>query len=84
MNVLSDFTIRVKKGVNDNGTNQKIEELILQLAEKDKEITKYQAELSKSAPEKGIPSSAKTKKKPESKKKNSDDKPEKKKEANLI
>ena len=84
MNVLSDFSIRVKKDFSDNGTDQKIEDLIRQLAEKDKEITKYQTQLSKSAPDKDILSSSKTKKKPESKKKNSEDKPEKKKEANLI
>jgi len=84
MNVLSDFTIRLKKDFNENNSVQKIDELIRLLAEKDKEIIKYQTELSKITPEKVNTSSTKTKKKTDSQKKNSDEKTEKKKEVNLI
>ena len=84
MNVLSDFTIRVKKDFKDNITEQKVDELIRLLAEKDKEIVKYQNELSKTAQEIEKPLSTKNKKKIDSEQKNSEKKSEKKKETNLI
>lgn len=84
MNVLSDFTLRVKNGLDHKTSNVNIEDLKRLLAEKEKEIIKYQAQLSKSSPQKGETPTAKAKKKSETKKKNSEGLPEKKKEVNLI
>jgi alpha-amylase len=84
MNVLSDFTIRVKKDSEEKKNSGKIDELIGLLAEKDNIIIKYQTELSKTSPANERDISGKTKKKTDTLKKNPEKKSEKKKELNLM
>jgi alpha-amylase len=48
MNVLSDFSLRVKKSVNNNGNNQEVAELIKLIDHQEKIIEQYEIELKKS------------------------------------
>lgn len=85
MNVLSDFSLRVKKAVEgSNKTDVNVDELMRLLDEKDSLINQYQAQLNKSAEHKPNPKGVNSKGKAPSKKTISSEKPQKKKAATEI
>lgn len=78
MNVLSDFTIRVKKDFSENFSEHKIDELVRKLDEKDKEIIKYQIANSNTPSEEPQSTKKKSSKTSDSEKKPSDEMAKKK------